>query len=318
MGKSERDPLFFPPSRYTDDLLGEEQGPPEVDPAAQTRILGWLLLLAMAGLAALFAASHWEKLTGAEKAPSGVFDEAYLHTLGGQEQAEYLLEWAVQGSQRASGLMPVFAPRWIGSIHPTPRLREIENQALLASDYGVRRAAMETDLAASGLEKTPESVARLIEEAEPGGSNRRWALWSLGLLGGLGVDAPRAREALLSYAHAPEEEIRYWAVGAMPFLGDQEVVEPLLAVLGHDPSSRVREQAAEAIAAGGLITRRQRMAALPHLLGMLQAPETEEGTRRILFQALERLTGEKLPRESAAWQRWWAAQKLEPGGRNAP
>ncbi len=54
MGKSERDPLFFPPDKYGPDPEAEDQGVEELDPAEQQKGLRAVLLFGAVLLAALF------------------------------------------------------------------------------------------------------------------------------------------------------------------------------------------------------------------------------------------------------------------------
>jgi hypothetical protein len=54
MGKSERDPLFFPPDKYGPEPEAEEHSVEEIDPAEQQKGLRAVLLFGVILLAALF------------------------------------------------------------------------------------------------------------------------------------------------------------------------------------------------------------------------------------------------------------------------
>lgn len=225
-----------------------------------------------------------------------------------QQQAERLLERAVNRSPGAVETVVNSAEAWRGSIRPTERLRTLITTGLNSNDLRVREAAMEVDLAARNLAKNPSSVSRLIGMAEREPQNRPYALWMLGMLANRGVERDRIQEKLMGYVRDSDQEARHWAVEGLALLGGEEVVKPLLDVLHNDPSPQVRERAACGLAESGMLTREQRMKAVPDLLNYLEEPALDEATRGWVYQALRDISGQNLANQPAAWRNWYSNQ----------
>jgi HEAT repeats len=223
-----------------------------------------------------------------------------------QQQAERSLERAMQGDQASLDLLRENVDGWRGHIRNSDRLFDLVLAALNSHDLRVRTAAVDVDLAANNLSKSPESVARLIQQLQRDPEGRGMALWRLGSLGNRGVEPERVLNSLLNYAHNPSEHTRYWAVEGLAMLGNDATVSPLLNLLTHDPSPRVRERAASSLGQSGLLTREERLAAVPHLLNFADDDSLNTTTRELVYGTLRVITGAALGNDANAWRAWWA------------
>jgi hypothetical protein len=288
-------------------------------------ILRWyglaFLLLAVLAAYAGFEVGHlkavWAKLqtgelpiaTGAAAAQptaDAVNTEfAELTRLGPQQQAEQLLALAIRRHQGSLDLIKQNADSWRGRVQNTDRLFDLVLTAMKSDDLRVRGAAIEVDLAANNLSKTPRTVARLVKLIRKDSTERPFALWRLGALGNRGVQPKLVLTHLLTFAHDRDEQTRFWAVEGLAMLGTDGAIDPLLDRFAHDPSSRVRQRAAVGIAESGMLTHEQRFAAVPDLLNFLDDDALDSDTRGWVYGALRLITGEPLGNNAQAWQRWW-------------
>jgi HEAT repeat protein len=171
----------------------------------------------------------------------------------------------------------------------------------------VRAAAIEVDLAALNIDKSPTSVERLQAQAQSGDQAQRvWALWTLALLGNRGVAPERVEQILLSYVHDPNQNVRYWAVEGLAYLGTDEVIAPLLLVFHDDPSPAIRERAACGLAQSGMLSEEQRRRAIPQLLDFAEDVSLDPQSHGWAYQALRDITGQSLPNDPSAWKDWYA------------
>jgi HEAT repeat protein len=134
------------------------------------------------------------------------------------------------------------------------------------------------------------------------------ALWDLGLLGNRGLQPARAARILLDSIHDSNENIRYWAVEGLAYLGTEETIEPLLGVFHDDPSPLIRERAACSLAQSGMLSASLRRTAIPRLLDYSEDASLDAQTRKWVFQALRDITGQTLPHTTAAWRNWYLSQ----------
>jgi len=229
-----------------------------------------------------------------------------MSRLAPQEQAERLLERAILRDQDSLDLLFENVDGWRGRLQNTDRLFDLVLTALNSSDLRVRTAAAEVDLAASNLSKTPQTVARLLRELPQDPAGRGMTLWRLGSLGNRGVEPEKVLSTLLRYAHDRNEHTRYWAVEGLAMLGNDATLDPLLDLLAHDPSALVRERAACSLAKSGLLTREQRLAAVPSLLNFADDDDLNSQTRELVYGALRTITGAALGNDPSAWRTWWA------------
>jgi hypothetical protein len=223
-----------------------------------------------------------------------------------QQQAERLLEQAMHDDASSLEMLRENVDSWRGHIKNTDKLFDLVLAALNSRDLRVRTAAVDVDLAANNLSKSPESVARLIGKLHRDPAGRGMALWRLGSLGNRGVEPEKVLHSLLSYTQDPSEHTRYWAVEGLAMLGNDASVGPLLDLLTHDPSPRVRERAASSLGQSGLLTREERLAAVPHLLNFADDDSLNTTTRELVYGTLRVITGAALGNDANAWRAWWA------------
>lgn len=230
-----------------------------------------------------------------------------LNAVGPQSQAELLLERSINHYKGANEQIEARVAGWRGKIALNARLNNLFTTAINSDDLRVRAAGIEVDLAARNLDKTVETVDRLEPEALSGEQGTRAnALWDLGLLGNRGIQPERAAELLLSSIHDQNENVRYWAVEGLAYLGTDATIAPLLAVFHDDPSPKIRERAACSLAQSGMLSKKQRRTAVPTLLEFADDRALDAETRTWVFQALRDITGQTLPHDPVAWKTWYA------------
>lgn len=92
-------------------------------------------------------------------------------------------------------------------------------------------------------------------------------------------------------------------------LGSDDVIEPLIEVFRTDPSPDIRERAACNLADSGMLTRNQRLRAVPYLLPMMDDLSLDAQTRGWVFQALREITGQSIGSEPAEWRNYWTRRR---------
>lgn len=233
-----------------------------------------------------------------------------LDAMPAQSQAELLLERSINHYAGTSEQIVARVGRWRGRITLNARLNNLFMTAINSDDLRVRAAGIEVDIAARNLEKSAATVDRLEPDARSGEQGPRAnALWDIGLLGNRGIEPARAAEILLGAIHDPNENIRYWAVEGLAYLGTDEAIEPLLGIFHDDPSAKIRERAACSLAQSGMLSQAQRQTAVPRLLDYSDDSSLDAQTRTWVFQALRDITGQTLPHDTAAWRRWYDSQR---------
>ena len=226
--------------------------------------------------------------------------------LAPQPQAEQLLERAIARDFESLDALNQKLPLWRGQLRNTDHLYDLIHTALNSDDMRVRASAIETDLVASNIDKTSDSVARLVQQLNADPDDRTLALWHLGALGSRGIEQKLVLAQLLHYVHDRNEVTRYWAVEGLALLGTDETVDPLLDRFAHDPSARVRKRAGCNLAKTGMLSKEQRLAAVPNLLNMFDDDAIDATTRSWVYGALRLITGAQLGNDSNAWRQWWA------------
>jgi hypothetical protein len=300
--------------------MGSKPAPP---PAPRPRFRR-TVVLAAAGLvvAALLVGSGtaraaWQELVRflslqgkPEPASANVLSEHEIEGLDQmppQSQAELLLERSINHYKGANDEIAERVGGWRGKLELNDRLNNLFMTALNSDDLRVRAAAIEVDIAARKLEKTSQTVDRLEPDARSGEQGPRAnALWDIGLLGSRGVEPERAAQILLASIHDDNVNIRYWAVEGLAYLGTDETIEPLLAVMHDDASPMIRERAACGLAQSGMLSERQRRTAVPRLLQYADDASLDSVTQKWVYQALRDITGQTLPHNAAAWRDWYA------------
>src|SRR5258707_4151116 len=182
--------------------------------------------------------------------------------LPAQQQAERLLERAVNHYDGALDLIGKSVDKWFGQLELQGQLASLLTTALNSNDLQVRAAALEIELAGYNLPKRAESADNLIERIRREPSARPWALWMLGVLGNRGVESRRAFVTLMDHRHDPDEQTRYWAVEGLSMLGTDETVAPLLEAFRSDPSPLVRERGGGGVTHAGMVMPGQRIRTL--------------------------------------------------------
>jgi len=238
----------------------------------------------------------------------------WLKTRPAQEQMEFLLGAAINHDEGATDLIAKYLEGWQGKLKRTPRWQDSETTALYSNDLRVRAAAIEINLVVNNLEKNDDTAANLIEAAEKQASSRPWYEWELGMLASRGVQPDRIHEWLASRLHDKDQQTRFWAVEGLAHIGTDDTIKNFLDVLRNDPSMEVRERAGCSMAKSGMLTREQRMKAVPGLLELTDDPALNATTRSWVYQALREITDEALPDDPATWRNWYSgngAKRIE-------
>jgi hypothetical protein len=230
-------------------------------------------------------------------------DAADFALLAPQDQAQQLLERAIHHDFQSLDLLNKNVDTWRGHLQDTDRLSELVHGALNSDDLRVRAAAVEVDLATNNLGKSPQSVSRLVKNLRDNPADRPWTLWRLGALGNRGVQPDVVLAQLLGYTHDRNEETRYWAVEGLAILGTDAVIEPLLDRFAHDSSSRVRKRAACNLATSGMLSKAQRLTAVPELLNFFDDDALDSTTRSWVYGALRLITGAEIGNDPDAWRK---------------
>jgi hypothetical protein len=247
------------------------------------------------------------RLSSKPKRPAPANDMRQLDQMKPQKQAETLLELAVSNTAGANQQIASRVNRWPGRVQWNPQIQTLAAAALHSNDMQVRASGVEVELAAYGLAKNPASFDYLVKTAaSPDHQHKIWALWALGLMGNRGVEPERAVAVLTMHLKDPDVELRQWAVEGLALTGSDETIDRLLKAMHDDPAAIVRESAACGLAGAGMFTPRQRMTAVPKLLNYTDDPALDAETHLWAFQALNDITHQHLPNDSAAWRSWYA------------
>jgi hypothetical protein len=245
-----------------------------------------------------------------EPASANVLSQHHTEALAdmpAQAQAEFLLERSINHYDGANAEIEARLASWQGRLEPSDRFEGLFRIAINSDDLRVRVAAVEIDIVARQLEKNAATVDRLEPIARDGAQGPRAnALWDLGLIGNRGVEPARIGEILLASLHDDNVNVRYWAVEGLAYLATDAAIAPLLETFHDDPSPMIRERAACGLAQSGLLTRDQRMSAVPRLLEFAGDFSLDERTRGWVFQALRDITGQTLPPDASAWRAWYS------------
>jgi hypothetical protein len=307
--------------RFQNDRPIDEQQPPNtasVPASVRIAILAFALMLPLMVRIALRPAdarAAWEQIASIIQLKSdplpaspAKFSEHLnegLSSRAPQGQAELLLEESINhydgAIEKLSGRMDSFR----GQLTLSPRLASLLDTALNSNDLRVRAAGIEVELAVYDLPKSRESAQGLIQRIESDPAARPWALWMLGAIGNRGVEAGPALDTLLRYARDPDEKTRHWAVEGLSLLGSGATIEPLLEIFRNDSSMQVRERAACGLAQSGMLTKEQRLTAVPTLLNYTEDPAFDSTARTWVYQALRDITGGTVANNPTAWRQWW-------------
>jgi len=230
----------------------------------------------------------------------------WMQTQPPQVEAEFLLSAAINHDKGATDWIDKLVDDWHGKLRRTQKWEDLQDTALYSNDLRVRAAAIEINLAVNNLAKTDETADRIMRTAESNPGNRPWAAWELGMLANRGVEPERIHSLLVNYIHDPDQQTRFWAVEGLAHLGTDETIKDFLDVFRSDASMEVRERAGCSLAKSGMLTREQRMKAVPGLIDLGDDDSLNETTRNWVYQALREITNEPLPNSSSAWRSWYA------------
>jgi len=200
---------------------------------------------------------------------------------------------------------------WRGKLKDTPRWETLQDTALYSNDLRVRAAAIEINLAVRNIAKTDDYGDQMIEAAHKLPQNRPYFAWELGMLANRGVRTERIHELLAEWIHDPNQQARFWSVEGLAHLGSDDTIRNFLDVFRNDPSLEVRERAGCSLAKSGMLTREQRMKAVPGLINLADDPSLDPTTRNWVYQALREITNVNLPNNPATWRNWYSAHGAE-------
>lgn len=228
-----------------------------------------------------------------------------LPSMTAQQQAQLLMERAINHYEGAIELIDKSVPSWYGQLEVEKGpLAGLLNTAINANDLRVRAASLEITLAGYNLPKNPYSVDKLLARLDTEPEHRAWLLWILGVLGNRGVETSRLELTFLDRIHDPDQLTRTYVAIGLALLATDNSIPPLIGMFREDPSPGVREMAACSIAQSGMFTEAQRMRAVPDLLKMMDDATLDPATRSWVFQALRDITGASIGSDPAAWRSW--------------
>jgi HEAT repeat protein len=234
----------------------------------------------------------------------------YLDMRPPQEQAERLMQAALNHDSRALDLINSRLPNWTGRLRPTETWSALELAARSCNDLRVRVAAVEINLVVFQLGKNASTAATLHKAALQQPATRAGNAYALGMLANRGVNPALIREWLLQWAHDKDEQTRYWAVEGLGMIGTDQTIADLIDIFRSDSSPAVRECAGANLAKLGMLTREQRLQAVPGLVRAVDDPQVDDATRSMMYQALQLITDQPLPDHPATWRDWYASNSM--------
>ena len=302
----------------------EPTPPPQVILPEKPRRGAWLLVVLVLGLTASVAAANparvkaaWDDIesviqlkssplpASAPKLSEHEIEE--LPSMDPQQQAQLLMERAINHYEGAIEIIDKNVPSWYGRLEVDKGpLANLLNTAINANDLRVRAASLEITLAGYNLQKSPDTVDKLLVRLQDEPDHRAWLLWILGVLGNRGVETSRVELTFLDRVQDPDERTRAYVAVGLGLVATDNSIPALLRMFREDSSPQVREGAACSLAQSGMFTEAQRMRAVPELLKMMDDTTLEPNTRSWVFQALSDITGASIGPDPAAWRNWWS------------
>ena len=250
-----------------------------------------------------------KSVSAPENKPASAKDLQQLDRMGPQRQAETLLQLAVAQNTAAPEQIASHVDQWQGKLRWDSQMASLTTAALNSNDMRVRESGVEVELAAYGLAKNSASLEYLLKTGKSENHSQKiWALWALGLMANRGVEPDHVLQVLISHLKDSDEDSRHWAVESLALTGSDQAIEPLLKAMHDDPSALVRERAACGLAQSGLFRPQQRLTAVPQLLNYTDDPSLDASTHAWAFHALNDITHQHLPNDSAAWRSWYGNQ----------
>jgi hypothetical protein len=222
-----------------------------------------------------------------------------------QTQAEELMRSAINHEEGSTELIAVKLGSWHGRLRNTKTWSDLLMTALYSNDLRVRAAAIEINLEVFHVAKTTATADEIINRANENTTARPWAAWMLGMLANRGVATDRIVATLEEWAHDPDEQTRVWAVEGLANVGSDNTINDFVSILKTDDSALVRERAGCSLAKSGMLTRVQRMHAVPGLIDLADDSGLDPQTRNWVYQALREITDQSLPNSSSTWRDWY-------------
>jgi hypothetical protein len=229
-----------------------------------------------------------------------------------QGQAERLLQYAISHHVGATDEIKARVDGWRGAIESTPSLETLLDVARNGDDLRVRAAAIEIELAAMQIAKTSAEVDALLGPISASPLDARHEIYVLGLLANRGVETDRILYELRVLTHSDEYLVRYQSYAAIANIGTDETVGDLVEGFHHDPSFAVRINGGGCgVAHCGMLTRAQRMLAVPGLIEMVGDKALAKADVSYAYRALREITDETLPDDARQWRDWYAVHGAE-------
>lgn len=235
----------------------------------------------------------------------------YINGRPPQEQMERLLAAAVNHDIGATEMIEEKVAGWHGNLERSKPWQTLSDTALYSNDLRVRAAAIEIELAVNNIDKSRETAMNLWRAGEDNVKSRPFSAWELGMLANRGVEPDLIHEWLQSWSHDPDQQTRFWSVEGLAHIGTDNTIKDFLDVLRNDPSMEVRERAGCSLAKSGMLTREQRMKAVPGLIDLSDDPDLNTVTRNWVYQALREITDVSLPNDPTAWRNWYSQHGAE-------
>ena len=229
-----------------------------------------------------------------------------------QQQAERLLQYAISRHVGATDEIKARVKAWRGVITISPAMHTLMDVARNGADLRVRAACIEIELATMNMARNTGQVEALLVRIAASPKDARSEIYTLGLLGNRGVETDRIHSELRALTRSEEYLVRYQAYAAIANLGTDDTVADLVAAFHHDPASAVQINGGGCgLAHCGMLTRAQRMLAIPSLLEMVDDKLLDSDIRSYAYRALREITDESLPNEPQPWKDWYAAKGAE-------
>src|SRR5260370_19778679 len=219
-----------------------------------------------------------------------------------QEQMERLLSAAVNHDMGATEMIEEKVADWHGHLARSKQWEVLGDTALDANDLRVGRAAIKIELAGNQVDKSSETAMGLWRTGEDNVKSRPFSAWELGMLANRGVAPDLVQEWLESWVHDPDQQTRFWSVEGLAHIGTDSTIKDFLDVLRNHPSMDVRERAGCSLAKSGMLTREQRMKAVPGLIDLSDDADLNAVPRNWVYQALRDINDVNLPNDPAAWR----------------
>jgi hypothetical protein len=252
-----------------------------------------------------------DKVDGTTEKLSEV-EREIVEALPPQQQAERLLQYAISHHKGATDEIKARVKGWRGVITTTAAMATLLDVARNGADLRVRAAAIEIELAAANMAKTAGQVDVLLARIAESPKDSRWETYMLGLLGNRGVETDRIHSELRTLALNDDHMLRYQAYAAISNLGTDDSVADLVRAFHRDPSRDVQINGGGCgLAHCGMLTRAQRMMAIPGLLEMVEDKDLDGVIRTYAYRALREITDETLPDDPQKWREWYAAKGAE-------